>query len=247
MPRRTIELYLTLPPGAVQTGLWRRRSLLLALAGVHVLAFLLWPAPERSKAPQTDSGRRITWLTLPQRQPERRPAPATPLAAAPKRPQTLSPAAIRDPEQARAPQAITLPTPAMQPAAPAPAPAAAAAADDPFAATPTRPAGDDLKQALRNSAGAADRQLRKESWNPRDKVIANSATALASGMGEAFRGNRGYSEENFTTPDGRTMTKVHAGGSVYCAAMQSNTLVGGRDVFRDGVKTEITNCPRYAK
>ncbi len=43
------------------------------------------------------------------------------------------------------------------------------------------------------------------------------------------------------------MSKMRAGGSTYCAAMQSNGQVGGRDVFKDGVKTEISNCPNYVK
>lgn len=230
-----IELSLSSPPSAVRGAAWRRRSLLLALAGVHVLAFLLWPAPERATAPPADAGRRITWLTLPAKPaPVRRPA----AAAEPKRPQAVAPVAIRLAEQARAPQAITL---APASAEPAPAP------PDPFALTPSKPVAEDLKQALRKSAGAVDRQLRKESWNPRDKIIASSQTGLARGMGAAFQGDDGVSQENVITPDGRMMTKVKAGGSTYCAAMQSNGLVGGRDVFKDGVKTEVRTCPQYVK
>jgi hypothetical protein len=233
-----IELYLSSPPSAVRGAAWRRRSLLLALAGAHVLAFLLWPAPERATALQADAGRPITWLTLPAMP---APAPARAQRAAPtveaKRPQA-PPVAIRLPEQMRAPQAITLPPPSAEPA---PAP------PDPFALTPAKPTADDFKQALRKSAGAVDRQLRKESWNPRDKVIASTQTGLARGMGAAFQGDDGVSQENVITPDGRMMTKVKAGGSTYCAAMQSNGLVGGRDVFKDGVKTEVRTCPQYVK
>ncbi|MFA9218146.1 MAG: hypothetical protein ACEQSK_13735, partial [Sphingomonadaceae bacterium] len=102
----------------------------------------------------------------------------------------------------------------------------------------------DLRQALRSRAGAVDQQLRKESWNPRDKVLVRADTRLARGMADAYAGNDGVTQENFTTPDGRMMTRVRAGGSTYCAQMQSNALVGGRDVFRDGVKTQIATCPR---
>ena len=235
---RVIELYLSSPPRAVRGTLWRRRSLLLALAGVHVLGFLLWPAPERATAPPADAGRHITWLTLPAA-PTPRTAPTRARPAEPGRPRAAAGAPLRVPEQDRAPQAITLPTPAVAPTAAPP---------DPFAVAPARPTADDLKQALRNSAGAADRQLRKESWNPRDKIIASSQTALARGVGEAFRGDDGVSQENLLTPEeGRMMTKMRAGGSTYCAAMQSNGLVGGRDVFKNGVKTEVTSCPRYVK
>ena len=204
---------------------------------MHVLGFLLWPAPERARAPQTDAGRQITWLTLPAL-PQPRPLPPVAQSAQPRRSPAAVAAARPAPGQARAPQAITLPAPAVTPAAPPP---------DPFAATPPRPTADDFGQALRNSAGAADRQLRRESWNPRDKIIASSQTVLARGLGAAFRGNDGLSQENVITPDGRTMSKMRAGGSTYCAAMQSNGQVGGRDVFKDGVKTEISNCPNYVK
>ena len=207
---------------------------------MHVLAFLLWPAPEHPITPRTGDERHITWLTLPApvRAPVRAPAAlprserVTPQARAPKPDQ-----------QARAPQAITQPQPITLPA---PSPAASPPVD-PFAAEPARPATEDFKQMLRKSAGAVDRQLRKESWNPRDKVIASSQTALARGMGAAFQGDDGVSQENMVTPDGKMMTKVKAGGSTYCAAMQSNGLVGGRDVFKDGVKTEVTTCPQYVK
>lgn len=230
-----IELYLSSPPRAVQTALWRRRSLLLALAGVHVLAFLLWPAPERPITPHTGEQQHITWLTLPA------PAHPPPPAQRPTRVVQLARAPEQE-RQARALQAITLPQPAPAPSAPAAAPP-----PDPFAIAPARPGTEDFKQALRKSAGAVDRQLRKESWNPRDKVIASSQTALARGMGAAFQGDDGVSQENVITPDGKMMTKVKAGGSTYCAAMQSNGLVGGRDVFKDGVKTEVTTCPQYVK
>ena len=230
---RIIELYLS-PPHAARGPLWRRRSLLLALAGLHVLAFLLWPAPGRPPTPAADAQRRITWLTLPA------PRHVPPLARAtprlrPSEPATAEPQPPKMLEQPRVPQAITLPQPAGTPAT---LPA------DPFAVAPAVPAADDLKTALRKSAGAADRQLRKESRNPRDKFVANADTALARGMDAAFQGDHGYGAELLIPPDGRLTTKVRSGGSTYCAAMQSNTLMGGRDVFRDGVKTEITNCPQ---
>jgi hypothetical protein len=230
-----IELFLSSPPHAVQSAAWRRRGLLLALAGVHVLAFLLWPAPGRPTMPHMGGERHITWLTLP--------APAHPPAPAQRPPRTVQrERAPEQKQQARAPQAITLPQPTPAPSAPAAAPP-----PDPFAVAPARPGADDFRQALRKSAGAVDRQLRKESWNPRDKVIASSQSALARGMGAAFQGDDGVSQENVITPDGKMMTKVKAGGSTYCAAMQSNGLVGGRDVFKDGVKTEVTTCPQYVK
>ena len=126
------------------------------------------------------------------------------------------------------PQAITQPTPPP----------------DPFAEQPAKPV-DDLRQRSLKSAALVDKQLRKEAWNPRDKRIANDTTSLAAKIGGAYVGNdSGTTTEEVVTPDGRLMTKVRtAGGGTYCAYKENNALTGGRDPFRDGVKTKVTSCP----
>jgi hypothetical protein len=243
--------------------------LLLALAGAHMLGFLLWQAPQRA-ATGTEAGRErgITWLMLPapavrrpalaedagerthrtQREQRLRPSrtapdpaqlPQTPPPQPQPQPQPQRAPGDADPaQQARAQQAITQPAPAPPTASGAPA--------DPFAAAPARATADDFRQALRNSAGAADRQLRKESWNPRDKRIANDSTVLAAAIGSAYIGHdSGVTFEELSLPDGRHMTRMHMpGGGTLCAYMESNAITGGRDPFRDGVKTKISTCPR---
>jgi len=94
------------------------------------------------------------------------------------------------------------------------------------------------------SAAAIDKQLRKESWNPRDKKIANDTTALAAKLGDAFVGNEGTTMEQVTSADGRVMTKVHGPAGTYCGYKETNGLTGGRDPFRDGIKTKVSTCPR---
>ena len=87
--------------------------------------------------------------------------------------------------------------------------------------------------------------MRKEAWNPRDKKIANDTTMLAAKLASAYAGNNGVmSMEQITMPDGRLMTKVRTQGGSFCAYMESNALTGGRDPFRDGVKTKVGNCPQ---
>lgn len=147
------------------------------------------------------------------------------------------------------PQAITVPAPPLGALTPAPATANAEtippAVPAPVAtldAAPAQVTTETLAQVARRSAGAIDRQLRKASWNPRDKVIARDG-ALVGRLGAAYRGPATYAEERVILPDGRQMTVIHSGGSTYCAAMESNTMVGGRDVFRNGVKTRISSCP----
>lgn len=226
----------------VGQGGWRRKSLLLALAGVHLVALVLWrPVVRQPEA----SAQRITWLQLlPDSRskvattPAPRPQPArtSPQAAvAQSMPPQATPAQhtsaaspVAAPNAQTGPQPITLPRPEAQ--------------SDYFATTP--PARESALDAAKRNAGAVDRQLRKEVWNPHDKFVANNQTALAGRLAAAFQGDEGVRYEDVTLPDGRHMTKVHAGGVTYCAVTQSNTLVGGRDVFRDGVKTAISTCPR---
>jgi len=221
---------------------WRRRGLLLALAGLHLAAFVLWrPAMREVAKPQLH----ITWLQL-LAEPK---APAKPLASEPvrqaaraARPVQQAPAAIRllPPASAQV-EAASVPPPAGVEAAPS-APAAAASLPDYFATTPS--AKDSALDAAKRAAGAVDRQLRKEAWNPRDKVIASAQSNVAARISAAYVGNEGVSYEDVTLPDNRHMTKIHAGGVTYCAYKESNGLVGGNDVFKDGVKTRVSNCPR---
>jgi len=226
MSRRIIELHtLERRPD------WRRRGWLALIAGAHVLAFIGWRAPERPLAASVGHHEAITYILSPTKPPPKPSAQPKPVreAAAPQ--VTLLPAApqplpIQQPAQPQAPQAITQPTPPP----------------DPFAQQPAKPAEDLLQRSLK-SAAAVDRQLRKEAWNPHDKKIANNTTVLAAKLGGAFVGDEGTTYENFTTPDGRLMTRVRSGDGSYCAVMESNSLTGGRDPFRDGVKTRVGTCP----
>lgn len=162
------------------------------------------------------------------------PAPTPPKAAA--RPLSKLPGArLQAPAPIEtAPVAPPQPQAITQPIAPPP---------DPFAEPPVKPT-EDLRQRALNSAALVDKQLRKEAWNPRDKKIANDTTVLAAKIGGAYVGNSGTTMEEVTTSDGRLMTKVRTpGGGTYCAYKENNALTGGRDPFRDGVKTKVTSCP----
>lgn len=156
--------------------------------------------------------------------PPGKPSPAKPSAA-----RSETPAPVETvPVAPTQPQAITQTTPPP----------------DPFAEPPAKPA-DDLRERSLKSAALVDKQLRKEAWNPRDKKIANDTTPLAAAIASAYVGNdRGTTLEEVTTSDGRLMTRVRTpGGSTYCAYKETNAITGGRDPFRDGVKTKVTSCP----
>lgn len=228
-PRRAIDFSLAPHTALSRAPAWRRRGLLAALGAAHVLAFLLWPAPQRpAHAPV--AGLNISWL-MPVAPPRAAPRPSAP---APKR----QPGTSARPER---PSVAVAPA-AAQPSAPQPISAPSVPAPDPFAPAPV---AEDLRQSMRRSAGAVDRQLRKDSWNPRDKTIANDSTVLAAKFAGAYAGHGdGTRFEQVAMPDGRMMTKVHTpGGGTYCAFQESNGLTGGRDPFRDGNKVKVMTCP----
>ena len=139
---------------------------------------------------------------------------------------------------------LATPEAATSPSAPPHSITQALPEPDPFAQPATKPADDLLQRSLK-SAAVIDKQLRKEAWNPRDKKIANDTTMLAAKLAGAYTGNNGVmSMEQITMPDGRLMTKVRTRGGSFCAYMESNALTGGRDPFRDGVRTKVGNCPQ---
>ena len=210
---------------------WRRRGWLALIAGAHLLAFIGWRAPERPLAAFVGRHQAITYILAPARPP----APKLAAQAKPVREAAASRMTLLPP--APQPQPVQQPTPAPQAITQATPP------PDPFAQPPARPAEDLMQRSLK-SAAVVDRQLRNEAWNPRDKKIANDTTALAAKLGGAYAGDNGTTLENFTTPDGRLMTRVRSGGGSYCAVMEFNALTGGRNPFRDGVKTKVGTCPR---
>jgi len=213
---------------------WRRKGLLALVAGLHVLAFVCWPsAPREAASPVPSAIGRMIYLTLPSASwPVLPPPVATRRATAP---------------PARAAEgAVTPAAPLAPPATPEAitAPISAPAARDPFDLPPeSPPAGTNpLLQQARRSAGAIDKQLRKESWNPRDKFIANDQGALAQALGAAYTGPDSVTYEELTLPDGRHMTKIHTPAGTMCAYKESNALTGGRDPFQDGIRTKIVAC-----
>jgi hypothetical protein len=68
-------------------------------------------------------------------------------------------------------------------------------------------------------------------------------TALASNIASAFK-RQATTVEEVLMADGSRMSKVHTPGGTYCAYKESNAVTGGRDPFKDGVRTKVTSCPR---
>ena len=199
-----------------------------------MLAFFAWQAPERPLAASMKPHAAITYILAP----IKRLQPAAPT------PPKVAARPLSKPPTARSETPAPIDTAAVAPTQPQAITQTLSPPPDPFAEPPAKSA-DDLRQRALKSAALVDKQLRKEAWNPRDKRIANDTTVLAARIGGAYVGNdSGTTMEEVATPDGRLVTKVRApGGGTYCAYKENNALTGGRDPFRDGVKTKVTSCP----
>lgn len=204
-----------------------------ALAGLHVLAAINWLGPQRYRVGRAPQGAAITYVMPLPVAPRERAAPPPRAATVARAPQPAAARALRPitvPQPITTPQPITMPPPATASAPPS----------DPFNQPPrsTAATGDLLQQAIK-SAGNVDRQLRKESGNPRDKIIANNQTSLAGKIAGAYVGDSGV--EEIEAADGRRTTRIRsAGGGVLCATRESNA--SGADPIRDGGKTKVTTC-----
>lgn len=208
--------------GVGMSGNGRRIALLLIVA-LHVLAVWFLPSPSTSRGgPKKQAESRETVISF-----------VTPIPP-PRKPVTVerSPAkpAARAPKRITSEPAITL---VPVPAAPEPAPAPV----EPV--VPEKTAADILNQA-KADIGKVDRDLRNASPSMALRKIELHPTKLESGIAGAFKERGPARIEEMIGPDGRRITKV---GNM-CAFKESNGLVGGRDVFKDGVKTKWQTCPK---
>ncbi|MES2316732.1 MAG: hypothetical protein V4631_04490 [Pseudomonadota bacterium] len=183
---------------------------------LHVAGVLCWPKRGMDTAgPARARQMEIAFVKL---------APA--LAPAPAGTQPVPPRQRPLRPSTRAIRLIAAPPAPMEAVAPEETPAA-----------PQKSAEDILAQAKRD-VGKIDRDLRKASLDMalRNLVIGPTRSELLIGAAFKERGPPRIVEEVMS--DGRRRSRV--GNS--CAVMESNGLVGARDVFRDGVKTKWSRC-----
>ncbi len=185
---------------------------------MHLLGILLWPG----RVPTVDTLRRemaITFIKL-------APKLAVPPTAAPR-------PGVR--------QARARTEPAM-PAIPAPAPMTIV---PPVQAAPPVEASialgrskDDIVDQAKLDVGKIDQELRKQRLDPGQRNTEFGPTKRERLIAGAMRQRGPLEQVETILPDGRRMTRV--GNN--CAVMESNSLVGARDVFKDGVKTKWSRC-----
>lgn len=216
---------------------------LLVVAALHLLTIYLVTRP-RTQSTQVRAARSTNIVFLAPPAPRRAAAPPpvpvpvpvpTSASARERRAVALSPA--REPAQ-RQPQPITLPAPVAE------APAVANTPAEPDWTQPVaRPGTDSLAERAKKSVGAIDRDLRAKSLNMTDRKPMAEQTALASNIASAFK-RQATTVEEILMADGSRMSKVHTPSGTYCAYKESNAVTGGRDPFKDGVRTKVTSCPR---
>ena len=199
-----------------------RGCTLLSMALLHMALLVFWP---RLNTPAADSARRETEIAF-----VRVLAPPMRLAPQPKALLPLRAAALPAPTKPpprlpRESTVVAIPE-QVQPTPVEPQPEAA----------PSR--ANVMAQALAD-VGKLDREARQSSLNMADRKLVLAPSRRERLIGDAFiaRGPTRIVEE--VMPDGRRRSRR---GNM-CAYMESNVLMGGRDVIRDGVKTRWEQCP----
>jgi hypothetical protein len=198
------------------------------VVALHLLVIMLWPQlrPGKAGAPAV-SATDIVFVAAPV---VRKQAPAI----VPSRPARQRPQVAPKQVDAAVETAITI-----VPATPADEfelPREAAAVGAPSAA-------DIMDRARRDMVGI-DRAVRKQSLDMAVREFKLHETKLETAIASAYRGGGdGMRIVETVLADGTRMSKIIIGKTAFCAYKESNGLTGGRDVFRDGVRTKVTNCP----
>lgn len=191
---------------------------MLIIIALHVAGVLYWPQRQQGHAGPAREGEAAVFLV-----PERKQVPTiTHMAAAASRHQ---PAARARPPKTEA----QLPSIRLIPAEPA------LAAEAP--PVPSRSAEQITLQAKRD-IGKIDRELRQASLDMAQRNLVFNLSRREKGIAEAFieRGPPKIIEEVMS--DGRRRSRI----GNKCAYMESNGLVGARDVFKNGVRTVWGDC-----
>ena len=191
---------------------------MLVIIALHVAGVLYWPQRQQGHASQADAGESAVFLV-----PERKQAPAiTHTATAASKRQ--APTRAARPKTETPPPAIRL----------IPAEPAVAAEEPPVAAK----SAEQITLQAKRDIGKIDRELRQASLDMAQRNLVFNLSQREKGIAEAFieRGPPKIIEEVMS--DGRRRSRI----GNKCAYMESNGLVGARDVFKSGVRTVWGAC-----
>ncbi|HEY0065336.1 MAG TPA: hypothetical protein VGC21_24680 [Telluria sp.] len=201
------------------TAAGRQAAFILILA-LHLLA--IWLLPQRTRLAEAAAGGAPIMLTFV------RPAP-------PQRPVQTAPSWRDKQPLRRAVPAVTAP------AAPVPF---TVIPSTPVAQAPVEQAAPqsaaEILQQARTDIGKIDRALRKQSPDLAVREITLQAPKLETALAAAFRERGPVRVQELVLADGTRVSKM---GNM-CAFKESNGLTGGRDAFKDGIKTRWQTCPK---
>lgn len=208
----------------------RRHGWLLLVAGLHLAVLVSWrfTATRTAPAMRQREGELVFLAQVPARQPK---APPPRLPAAAPRPRRSSAAAFV-PAAPPAPIAGSTP-PAVPPLEP-PAP-------DPFAQP--APVAQSLMERARQAAIGVDRELRQESKNDNDRVLAH-APKLAQDLALAYKGSGAFSMTETVLPNGDSLARVTTPLMTYCILKRGNRDKAGLNAIDNAGKTYMVTCPK---
>lgn len=212
------------------SALRRRHGWLLPIVGLHLALLVCWRWTATRTVPDVAQreGEMVFLTHIADRQPKQEALPGPAPAPHPRR--SAVPSA--KPAEPTAPVATSAP-PAEQPAEPA--------APDPFA----QPAPEvrTLVERARSAAIGVDRELRKESKNDNDRVLAHEPK-LAQDIALAYKGSGGFSMAETVLPNGDSLARVTTPLGSYCMLKRGNRGKAGLNAIDNAGKTLIVSCPK---
>lgn len=218
------------------SALQRRHGWLLPIAGLHLALLVCWrlTATPTVATNVTQREAEMVFLTHIADRQQKQEAPRLP-------------ASVPRPRRGAAPA----PAPAPAASAVPPAPAAAsmppaelpteAAVPDPFA----QPAPEvrTLVERARSAAIGVDRELRKESKNDNDRVLAHEPK-LAQDIALAYKGSGAFSMTETVLPNGDSLARVTTPLGSYCMLKRGNRGKAGLNAIDNAGRTLIVSCPK---
>ena len=211
----------------------RRHGWLLLIAGLHLALMVCWRLTATRTLPSLPQrgGEMVFLMHIAKRQPEQE-TPRVPVSEQRPRREAVPSPTLAAPAAPVAQAAASMP-PAEQPPEPV--------APDPFA----QPAPEvrSLVERARSAAIGVDRELRKESKNDNDRVLAYEPK-LAQDIALAYKGSGAFSMTETVLSNGDSLARVTTPLGSYCMLKRGNRGKAGLNAIDNAGKTLIVSCPK---
>lgn len=213
--------------------LHRRHGWLFVIAGLHLALLVCWRMTATRTVPSAPQreGEMVFLMHIAERQP-RQEAPRIPVAV---------PQPRRNAAPSPMPAGPAAPAAPISASVPPPEPPPERAAPDPFAQP--APEARSLVERARSAAIGVDRELRKESKNDNDRVLAHEPK-LAQDLALAYKGSGAFSMTETVLPNGDSLARVTTPLGSYCMLKRGNRSKAGLNAIDNAGKTLIVSCPK---